>query len=218
MARTPYTQFGVDPLQGSFEAYDPAFREYFLPDALAMAFTGDGAGDGTGPAVTVVPAPPSGAITASATQNTITANGVSTTTITSGVIRDTYGNQAASGLNVNVAAGIGGFIVGGSPKQIDGTGRISFDLRSSLNVGTSTVNMTSAAPGTASGSINIAFAPKPALTCTTAPSPAIVVPGQNVAFSVKADNGSATAVNLTTATTFTFSDGTHTYSASPPLL
>ncbi len=168
---------------------------------------------GTGPVVTVVPAPPSGTITATATQNTITANGTSTTTITSGVIRDTYGNQVASGLNVNVAAGIGGVIVGGSPKQIDGTGRISFDLRSSTNTGTSTVNMTSAT-GSATGSINITFAPKPNLICNTAPSPAIVVPGQNVAFSVQADNATSTAVNLTTATTFSFTDGTRTYTAN----
>lgn len=171
---------------------------------------------GTGPAVTVVPGPPSGAgtITATATQNTITANGTSTTTITSGIIRDTYGNQVASGLNVNVTAGIGGFIVGGSPKQIDGTGRITFDLRSSTNTGTSTVSMTSTT-GNATGSINITFAPKPALTCDNNPSPSIVVPGQNVAFSVQADNASATAVNLTTATTFTFSDGSgHSYSAN----
>jgi hypothetical protein len=168
---------------------------------------------GTGPAVTVVAAPPSGTITASATQNTITANGTSTTTITSGVIHDTYGNQVVVGLNVNVTAGIGGVIVGGSPKQVDATGHISFDLRSSTTVGTSTVNMTSAT-GSATGSINIAFAPKPALACNTAPSPAIVVPGQNVAFSVQADNGSATAVDLTTATTFSFSDGSHTYSAN----
>src|SRR5678809_635553 len=76
------------------------------------------------------------------------------------------------------------------------------------------VTMTSAAPGTASGTINIAFAPKPVLTCNNSPSPAIVVPGQDVAFSVQANNGTATAVNLTTATTFTFSDGTRDYSAN----
>lgn len=169
---------------------------------------------GTGPAVTVVPAPPSGTITATATQNTITANGTSTTTITSGVIRDTYGNQVVSGLNVTVTAGLSGSIVGGSPKQIDGTGRISFDLRSSTTTGTSTVDMTSTT-GSATGSINITFAPKPLLTCNNIPSPSIVVPGQNVAFSVQADNASTTAVNLTTATTFTFSDGSgHSYSAN----
>src|SRR5678816_1938708 len=132
---------------------------------------------------------------------------------TSGVIQDTYGNQVASGLNVTVGASLGS-IVGSLTRQIDGTGRISFDLRSSTNTGTSTVTMTSAAPGTASGTINIAFAPKPVLTCNNSPSPAIVVPGQDVAFSVQANNGTATAVNLTTATTFTFSDGTRDYSAN----
>ena len=168
---------------------------------------------GLGPFVSVVAATPAGLITATATKNTITANGTSTTTITSGVIKDSFSNQVAAGLNVNVAAGIGGTIVGDSPKQIAGDGTVSFDLQSSTTTGTSTVNMTSAT-GTASGSINITFAPKPALVCDTAPVPAIVVPGQSVSFQVQADNGSATSVNLTTATTFTFSDGTRSYSAN----
>lgn len=170
---------------------------------------------GLGPSVTVVAAAPFGAgsITASATQDTITANGMSTTTVTSGVIRDQFGNQVTAGQNVNVSAGIGGVIVGGGPKPIDATGRISFQVQSSSSVGTSTVSMASAT-GSATGSIGIVFAPKPNLACDNPPSPAIVVPGSSVAFSVQADNSSATSVSLTTATTFSFSDGTHTYAAN----
>jgi hypothetical protein len=36
--RIPFSQLGVDPLQGNFDAYLPAFREYFLPEALALPF------------------------------------------------------------------------------------------------------------------------------------------------------------------------------------
>jgi hypothetical protein len=168
---------------------------------------------GLGDVVTVVPAAPAGAITASATRTTITANGTSTTTITSGVIRDAFANQVAVGLSVNVSANIGGVIVGGSPKTIAPDGRITFDLRSSTTVGVSTVTMTSAT-GTASGTIDITFAPPPALACNTPPTPAIVVPGSSVSFSVVVQNTSPTAVNLTTATAFSFTDGTHTYSAN----
>jgi hypothetical protein len=169
--------------------------------------------NGLGPNVDVVAAAPAGAITATATQSTITANGTSTTTITSGVIRDAFSNQVAQGLLVNVSATIGGAVVGGGARSIGADGRISFDLRSSTTVGTSVVSMTSAT-GTATGSINIAFAPKPALACNNPPVPAIVVPGSSVSFSVLASNSSATAVNLATATTFSFTDGTHTYTAN----
>ena len=34
--RAPFTQTGVDPLAGSFDAYHPTFREYLLPTALGM--------------------------------------------------------------------------------------------------------------------------------------------------------------------------------------
>ncbi|HXZ03120.1 MAG TPA: hypothetical protein VEI03_24240 [Stellaceae bacterium] len=37
--KVPFTQEGVDPLQGSFDAYVPVFREYLLPDALALIFS-----------------------------------------------------------------------------------------------------------------------------------------------------------------------------------
>jgi hypothetical protein len=35
-SRTAFTQTGVDPLAGSFDAYHPTFREYLLPTALGM--------------------------------------------------------------------------------------------------------------------------------------------------------------------------------------
>ena len=43
-ARQPFSQLGVDPLQGNFDAYYPVFREYFLPEALSLLFKGTDAG------------------------------------------------------------------------------------------------------------------------------------------------------------------------------
>ncbi|HEX5132820.1 MAG TPA: Ig-like domain-containing protein [Candidatus Krumholzibacteria bacterium] len=168
---------------------------------------------GQGAAVVVSAAPPAGVITATATQNTITANGTATTTITSGVIRDPYGNQVAAGLQVNVSAGNGGVILGGTARAIDAAGKIVFDLKASTTPGPSLVTMTSAT-GTASGTINITFAPPPAFACDEVPVPSIVVPGDDIAFSVNVQNTSTTSATLSTATTFNFSDGVHSYSAT----
>jgi hypothetical protein len=43
-ARQPFSQFGVDPLEGNFDAYYPAFREYFLPEALSLLVNWSDAG------------------------------------------------------------------------------------------------------------------------------------------------------------------------------
>ena len=43
-ARLAFSPLGVDPLQGNFDAYYPALREYFLPEALSLALTGADAG------------------------------------------------------------------------------------------------------------------------------------------------------------------------------
>ena len=45
MAREPFTQSGVDTLQGEFDAYFPAFREFSIPNFLAMVLTGGGGAD-----------------------------------------------------------------------------------------------------------------------------------------------------------------------------
>jgi hypothetical protein len=36
--RQPFSQLGVSPLEGNFDAYMPSFREYFLPETLALLF------------------------------------------------------------------------------------------------------------------------------------------------------------------------------------
>jgi hypothetical protein len=39
ISRAPFTQLGADPVQGSFDAYVPPFREYLLPNLMAMPFS-----------------------------------------------------------------------------------------------------------------------------------------------------------------------------------
>src|SRR5215469_7491124 len=38
VARQPFSQLGVDPVQGNFDAYYPALREFFLPELLSLVF------------------------------------------------------------------------------------------------------------------------------------------------------------------------------------
>jgi Bacterial Ig-like domain (group 1)/FlgD Ig-like domain len=167
---------------------------------------------GLGESVTVNPAAPWGLITGTPVPATITANGVSTTTITSSVIQDEFGNQVPAGTPINVNATNGGVVLSGSPKLVAANGRIGFDLRSSTTPGTSVVSMASQT-GTAAGTVNVTFAPPPAFVAGV-PTPGIVVPGDNAAFSVNVQNTSTNDANLTTATTFTFTDGTRTFTAN----
>ena len=167
---------------------------------------------GLGPDVTVTPANPAGVITGTPVPATITANNVSTSTITSSVITDAFGNQVPVGTQINVSTNAGTIVPAGA-KFVAANGRISFDLRSSSTPGTATVTMTSQV-GTATGTTNVTFAPPPAFVSSQFPTPRIVTPAASVTFSVPVQNTSTTDANLTTATTFSFTDGTRTYSAN----
>lgn len=172
---------------------------------------------GLGEPVTVSPAAPAGTITGTPVPSTITANGITTSTITSGVIRDAFNNQVATGtlINVNVPPPTnGGVLVGGTAaRAVASDGTIAFDLRSSSTPGTSVVTMASQV-GTATGTVNVTFAPPPAFVTNQFPNIRIVTPGASVAFTVSVQNTSTTDANLTTATTFTFTDGTRTFTAN----
>ena len=58
------------------------------------------------------------------------------------------------------------------------------------------------------------FAPPPAFVSNQVPNIRTVTPSQSVAFSVNDQNTSTTDADLSTATTFTFSDGTRTFAAN----
>ncbi|MCI0451457.1 MAG: Ig-like domain-containing protein, partial [Candidatus Latescibacteria bacterium] len=208
--------FGIDPVTLTNGAATTTVRADQVQVYQVRARTvGLPAITGLGEAVTVNPAAPAGTITATPSPATITANGISISTITSGVIRDAFSNQVATGTMVNVNSPPptnGGVIVGPVARAVAADGTISFDLRSSTTPGVSTVTMASQT-GTATGTVNVTFAPRPTFTAAAA-TPAIVAPAQSVAFSVQVNNTSTTDANLTTATTFTFTDGTRVYSAN----
>jgi hypothetical protein len=168
---------------------------------------------GLGEQVTVTPANPAGTITATPNPATITANGVSISDITSSVIRDAFGNQVPAGTMINVTTNNGAIVPVGA-KAVLANGTINFDLRSSTTPGTATVTMTSQV-GTATGTVNVTFAPPPVFATTNPPlSPSIVAPGESHSFSVGVQNTSTTDANLTTATYITFSDGVRTFIAN----
>jgi hypothetical protein len=180
----------------------------------------DGGANGISPSITIQPNLPAGTITALAVPDTITANGASTSLITSSAITDTYGNTVGTGTKITIAASAGVII---SPDQDGGTpgnqqitnpsGQIVFQLRSDTSPGMSIVSMTSVS-GTAAGNVSVYFAQPPVINCLTQPIPNNVVAGDFVAFKVYVLNTSATGVNLSSSTTFEFSDTGETFIAT----
>jgi len=172
---------------------------------------------GLSPDITVAPNIASGAITATALPDTITADGISTSVVTSGSTHDAFGNIVATGTLITVASTLGGSIAGdvnggilGVQMATDAAGKITFVLKSGTTVGTATVTMQAVAPGTASGNIPVRFAPKPVIANPGNPSPSVVTPGSSSGFAVVVQNTSATGVTLSTASTFQFTDGVDT--------
>ncbi|MCK4774035.1 MAG: hypothetical protein KAT30_04595, partial [Candidatus Krumholzibacteria bacterium] len=171
--------------------------------------------------VDIVPDDPAGVITAVAVEDTIAANGSSTSIITSGVIWDQYGNQVPVGELITLVESDGTIISAdesGLPRiqrSVQTDGRIVFELRSSTTPGTANVTMTSVS-GTppAFGAVDVEFAPRPNIVDAGPLSPNAVIIGQNYAFSVPVQNQSTTRVLLNTGTLFEFSDGTSSFSAA----
>jgi hypothetical protein len=182
-----------------------------VAETVTVTVTADGTGLTASPVVQFVPGPPFGTITATATQDTITANGSSKTTITSGTIQDEYGNTVAEGSAVSVFSSLGTV---STPHLTNALSVISFDLTSGTTAGTAAVTMTSVA-GSAAGTKNIYFAESPAFQCQTYLAPNVVVPGDpdSVAFRSLLRNSSATGVFLSTNTTFEFTDGAEVFLA-----
>ncbi|MCK5618254.1 MAG: hypothetical protein KAJ17_02585, partial [Candidatus Krumholzibacteria bacterium] len=157
---------------------------------IASATQGDPSTSGESSSLVIVPAAPALTITATATEDTITANSLSTTDITSSVITDAFGNTVAPGELVTVTPSPGMGTIDtpdqdipreGNQQAVDATGHIFFRLRSSTTTGTSSVSMESAV-GSATGSIDIVFADIPAFACDEIPIPSIVIVGDSVIF------------------------------------
>ncbi len=178
---------------------------------------------GLSPDITINPnvAAGVGTITATAVPDTLTANGVTSSTITSGVIQDAYSNIVATGTKITVATSPVGSITGdadpvtpGIQRLTNSSGIITFILQSGTTSGIANVTMQAVSPGTASGSLQVPFAPKPVIANPTNLVKSIVVPGTSESFSVQVTNSSATGVTLSSLTTFFFSDGVDNFTAN----
>ncbi len=116
--------------------------------------------DATG-TITVTPGVPVGTISLSASPTAIPADGSSTSTITSGVIKDSDGNPAAQGTLITVSTSLGTITTSdasasysGIQVGADSNGRISFTLRAPTSGGTSYISAASVG-GSATGSTTV---------------------------------------------------------------
>ncbi|MBI4715063.1 MAG: Ig-like domain-containing protein, partial [Nitrospirae bacterium] len=129
---------------------------------------------------TILPGVPVGTISLTPNPASIVANGVNTSTVTSGILRDLYGNQVSDGTLVTVATDRGTITMpdAGADAGIQvatSGGVISFVVRSGTVAGTANISAASVT-GSASGSAQITFLPGlPAGTIALTPNPASIV-------------------------------------------
>ncbi|MBI5406211.1 MAG: putative Ig domain-containing protein, partial [Nitrospirae bacterium] len=130
---------------------------------------------------TITPAAPSGVITLTPVPGSIVADGAATSTVTSGVIRDVYGNSVSNGTLITVATNLGTITTADVSGTYSGiqlatvNGVISFVVQSGTWVGTA--NVTAAGvQGSASGNTQIIFLPGlPSGAITLSPTPGSIV-------------------------------------------
>jgi len=130
-------------------------------------------------AIVLQPGPPAGTITLTPSPASIVADGVSTSTVTSGMIRDAYNNPVMDGTLITVAVDRGSIVTPDASSIYPGIqvttsgGVISFVIQSSTVIGTANITALSVG-GSASGSTQIVFvagAPSPITSSITATSP-----------------------------------------------
>jgi len=125
---------------------------------------------------------PAGTITLTPVPATITANGSDTSTITSGTIRDAYGNQVLNGEYITVSTDLGTIATADADPATPGIqvvtsgGVIAFILQAGTITGTAHLNANNSAyGGTASGSTTVTFTPGlPAGTIILLPNPGAI--------------------------------------------
>ncbi|MCX5867709.1 MAG: hypothetical protein NT009_09600 [Proteobacteria bacterium] len=132
--------------------------------------------------VQVVQNIPAGTITLTPVPGAINANGSDTSTITSGTIRDAYGNQVLNGEYITVSTDLGTIATADADPATPGIqvvtsgGVIAFILQAGTITGTAHLNANNSAyGGTASGSTTVTFTPGlPAGTIILLPNPGAI--------------------------------------------
>jgi hypothetical protein len=165
---------------------------------------------------------PWGEIVLAASRDTITANGISTTTISSGSIADSCGNYVPAGTFVTISASPDSLVtlptdqntdIPGVQVAADAGGSIEFTVRARTTGGTCTVTARSV-EGSAEGMIDILLQEPPFLVyAESSLYPNTVSPAESVSFRVLVKNEGEAGITLSTSTFFRFTDDIHPYIA-----
>jgi hypothetical protein len=172
--------------------------------------------------IIVSPEAPAGAIAfASIVPDTITANGTSTTAITTQPVHDPYGNVVPPGTLVRVTPSLGTVASDDQDpttpatfeRQTGASGAVSVFVRSAASPGTSTIAFTSIT-GSASGTAIVPFTAAPFCVYAGYLTPRYLVPTHAAAFRCSTANTSATGLYLNTQSKISFADSlSHTFEA-----
>ncbi len=173
------TQITVTTVNGSCSA---TFKATEGPGTAQITAT-SGSASGL-VSVDLIPGAPSGTITLTPDPASLVADGSSTTTITSSVITDEFGNQVSEGTLVTVTRTSGTIItpdadtnLAGRQIAVSAQGTISFDLQAPTVAATATVQAQSVT-GSAQGSATVAFVPgNPAVAITLTAVPNSLIAG-----------------------------------------
>jgi len=164
--------------------------------------------------VTITPALPTGTIAVSSFQDTLTANGQTSTIVVAGPLADAYGNNVGPGVKVTVGSILCQIVASDADTSVAGiqiltsaNGTVSFALRSGASAGSDTVSVASA-QGTARGFKRIVLLTSPYLSyVANSIAPGVVSAGENVSFSLELENTGGSRVYLFSASTLEMSDG-----------
>ncbi|MBN2183690.1 MAG: T9SS type A sorting domain-containing protein [Candidatus Krumholzibacteriota bacterium] len=165
--------------------------------------------------IVISPELPSGTINIfSAIPDTITADGSSKSSITTGAVRDLYGNIVTQRTRITVSPSSGSVVSDdldpiepGFQRETTASGIVSVFIESSTTPGNSVIEFTSV-EGSAYGDTTLVFAPPPACSYGGYIFPVIIVPGEDASFRILVTNSSATGLYLDPTSSISFKDGT----------
>ncbi|MGM0483980.1 MAG: hypothetical protein ACQERI_05455 [Candidatus Krumholzibacteriota bacterium] len=170
--------------------------------------------------LTIVPGDPAGSIDMfSVVPDTITANGISRSAITTEPVRDSFGNVVQEGSQITVTPSAGTIssddfnnLLPGVQRVTGGSGRVSVfvtsgDIPSDVLVDFQSVE------GSALGQAQLVFAPPPDCRYAGFIEPQFIVPGVDAQFRCRVENLSTTGIYINSSSSISLSDGTHTYTA-----
>ncbi|KPJ61688.1 MAG: hypothetical protein AMJ46_01070 [Latescibacteria bacterium DG_63] len=170
--------------------------------------------DATKNNITVTPALPTGTVGVYPDPDTLSADGLSFTLVTTGPFTDAYANNVGSGTKVTVSCVLGEIVASDVDSLLSGVqlltaanGTVSFALRAGSSAGIDTVRVCSI-EGSASGVAQLVLLDPPLLQYVSGSiSPTAVTTGQSVSFALQVQNSGGSRVRLFPSSTFLLDDG-----------